>query len=220
MTDIPEPQSPKASGGTVAPDLPDEARRRFIGRAALLAPAIVTLTSAPSFGTTFSNCTLSGWVHLTASVAPSGMQVRGNCGFRSPGYWMSAPHAPWPLPRTTPFYVNGSDGVFTTPNTFDSKYVDPAANPALTLRDVLSPSYAGSLAWFAIAHLFNAMTAPGYPLAAGEVIAMYNAVAGGGEYITASGARLDLMDVKNFWEQLQSDPGPTPFNYYTPPLGV
>ena len=80
-------------GDATRPDVPDAARRRLVG-AGVAAPVVLTLMNRPALATDVGgpplNCSVSGWVQLGLSLAPSGSMQRMPCDGNSPGYWKNS----------------------------------------------------------------------------------------------------------------------------------
>jgi hypothetical protein len=97
MTDIPEHTPPQASDAKRRRRAGSNAlvSRRRIAAAGLAAPVVLSFSSRAAlatgghggWGDEGKNCTVSGWVELGVSVAPSGMTHRTNCGGKDPSYW-------------------------------------------------------------------------------------------------------------------------------------
>lgn len=223
MSEQHEEPNKAAKAKPTRPTLPDPGRRRF-ARAGLAAPVILTMASKPSLATNLAfNCTLSGWTELSVSAAPS-MQGTSDCGFNSPGPWKkTSTWGPTGIDPTKTLFYKGEDpwkpGIFSTQNTYEINGKVVPTGQGVTLIQVMH-DYSGSFAWYTVAALGNSLTT-NYPLSTQQVIDIYDAVAGGGSYITPGGAVMDIVDAMNFYLHIQHNNATSGMGfYYTPPAGM
>lgn len=85
--DSENPGKPEAA----ASDRPNAIRRR-IATATLAAPVILSFSGRSALATwghsdPGKNCSVSGWIELGTSIAPSGATARTSCGGQKPYYW-------------------------------------------------------------------------------------------------------------------------------------
>lgn len=201
-------QAPTPKDGSTGMNLRGKDRRRFIKRAIVAAPFILTVASRPVWA---CNCTMSG--QLSGNLSDGNEPCRGQgC---SPGYWKNHTHM-W-------HYAFPPDETFSKVFGVNPFYPD---NP--TLYQVID-KYVGPndpfeplvlvLGFHAVAALQNAATSVSYDLTVDQVITEVNAaytnyLSSGGGSGGGSGGRSggdsvsDLEPLKNdldFWNNQGSD---------------
>lgn len=233
MNDIPETSAPQARRS-------DDNRsrrpltRRQLTRAGLAAPVALTLMNRTALATGDhhtgqppANCTISGWVELGMSIAPSGAMQPGPCWGKSPGYWKNKSFAgkgTWNSHLCR--YAGGTvfKTLFGAPPV-DAAYMVYQVADDFTLGDVLNsedvrqcikhkkgnavaqnyPNFNGGLAFHAVAAYLNASYNIGNNgLSPAEVIQMYQATFAGGTYQVGD-VQLTGEDIKRFWQNTYHD---------------
>lgn len=233
MTDIPETSAPAARRGDERAARGPLTRRQLT-RAGLAAPVALTLMNRTALATGDhtgqppANCTISGWVQLGMSIAPSGAMQRGPCWGKSPGYWKNKSFAgkgTWndQLCR----YAGGLvfKDLFLAPPV-DASYMVYQVAENFTLGDVLNsegvrqcvkhkqgdaaaqayPNFNGGLAFHAVAAYLNASFNVGNnALSPNEVVQMYQATYTGAGTYQVGDVQLTGEDIKRFWENTYHD---------------
>jgi hypothetical protein len=192
----------------------DERRRRFT-KGGLAAPIVMgTLLSRPVLGAAPHNCTISG-------------QMSGNVSTHVQGVCSTLGASPTTWKTKTSSLVN-KDALFTavgftdtywkrTSNNRIMKPSSPLTNPpnvvgtVATLQQVLVNDLVTNtsllplnhpLGRAAVASYLNAIEyAPNYPLSTAQVVAMFNAVIGGGIY-DPTGVNWNAAQVKAYFDSL------------------
>ena len=168
-------------------------RRRFIKRAIIAAPFILTVTSRPVWA---CNCTMSGQLsgNLSDGDEPCGGQGCSPGFWKNKGYTDNLWHYEFP-PEKLFFEVFGVDPFGTDPSLHDviSKYVDP--EPKEPLVEVLG--------FHAVAALQNAATAVSFELTVYDVIEM---VASAYTSWESTGNKSYLNGVKTYLDGLNNGP--------------
>jgi len=174
----------------------DEQRRR-LAKGGLAAPIVLgTLLSRPVLGAAPYNCTVSG--KLSGNTSSHGAPVICYTLGKSPGYWGNqAGTHPW-----TPLNKNAL---------FNAVFAD--AYPGMTLLQVIqsgggmtpTDNYP-ALGRAAVASWLNAYHMTNFPLTQPQVIAMFNAVYGGGSYQVNGTTFWDADDVMAYFQGLYQPP--------------
>lgn len=182
-------------------------QRRRLAKAGLAAPVVVgTLLSRPVLGAAPHNCTISG-------------QLSGNVSTHVQGVCSTLGASPTTWKTKTSSLVN-KDAIFKELGFVDTYWVQNGNNnlikpsgstndSAATLQQVLantestsSPPLNLPLGRAAVASYLNAIEyAPNYPLSTAQVVAMFNAVIGGGSY-DPTGVNWNATQVKAYFDSL------------------
>jgi len=171
-------------------------RRRSLAKGALAAPIVLgTLMSRPVLGAAPYHCTISGQISGNISPRPGGDENCWELG-KSPGFWGNqggAHKGAWnPILQTA---------------LFSSVFAD--AYPGKTLKEVIqaaggmqAEANRPALGRAAVASYLNAYHMLNFPLTQTQVVAMFNAVYGGGTFQVNSTVFWDADDVKDYFESL------------------
>jgi len=189
----------------------DQQRRR-LAKGGLAAPIVVgTLLSRPVLGAAPHNCTISG--QLSGNVST---HVQGVCNTlgKSPEYWRDL--NPWPgtftglVQKTSWFTSVGFTDTYWKRNN-NQRLVAPNTNNSVvaTFQEVLANTVAVNnpptninLGRAAIASYLNAIQfAPNFPLSTAQVVAMFNATIGGGNY-DPTGVNWNAAQVLAYFQSL------------------
>lgn len=183
-------QEPTSKDSSTGMNLRGKDRRRFIKRAIIAAPFILTVTSRPVWA---SNCTMSG--QLSGNLSDGDELCRGEgC---SPGYWKNHTHMWHYAFKTTdlfdevfevnPFYPDNPT-LYQVIHKYKSPY-DPVEPLVLVLG------------FHAVAALQNAATSVSYDLTVDQVItdvnAAYISYQGSGDVVSALEPLKNQLDILN-----------------------